>query len=95
MAKFSILNCIVVFGHFSPEAKSSASIIGPTGAFDTKKYKNVDSIFAVSACGEKNKKIFQISYFCSALSSLLVETTSSRSRRIPGNDAVSFPASYW
>jgi len=59
--------------HFSPEVKSSASIIGPICAFDTKKHKNVDTVFAVSACGEKNKKIFKISCFCSALSSLLVE----------------------
>jgi len=49
------------------------SIIGATCAFDTKKYNIVDTLFAVSACVERNKKNIQISYFCSALSSLLVE----------------------
>jgi len=59
-------------GRFLSEEKSSASIIGPTCAFDAKIYKNVGRIFNVNACEEKNKKIFQISDICSALSSLLV-----------------------
>ena len=33
----------------SPEAKSSASIIGATCAFDAKIYKNVCRIFVISA----------------------------------------------
>jgi hypothetical protein len=77
------------FGRFSHEAENDhrssrprhgrvegailPSIIGPTGAFESKIYKNVCHIFAISACGEKNKKIFQISDFYSALQSLLVE----------------------
>jgi len=61
------------FSHFLSEAKSSASTIGPICAFDTKKYNIVDTLFAVSTSVERDKKIFKISYFCSVLSSLLVE----------------------
>ncbi|MFC1794611.1 hypothetical protein ACFL3Q_13600, partial [Planctomycetota bacterium] len=55
--------------------KSSASTIEPTCAFDAKIYINVDTIFAVSPCVIENKKLFQISDFCSALPSLLVENS--------------------
>ena len=55
------------------EGSNLPSTIERICAFDTKKYKNIDSIFAVSAFEEKNKKIFQISYFCSALPSFLVD----------------------
>jgi hypothetical protein len=41
------------------EAKSSASIIGATCVFDTKKYKTVDAVLAVSPCLVWNKKIFK------------------------------------
>jgi len=74
MAKFSILIFEPLrFGHVSYEAKSSASIIGPTCAFESKNYKNVGHIITVSACVILNKKIFQIPDFCSVLPSLLVE----------------------
>jgi len=45
------------------EGSNLPSIIGATCAFDTKKYKNVDTVFDVSACGEKNKKIFKFLVF--------------------------------
>ena len=48
-------------------------IIGAICAFDAKIYKNVGGIFAVSACGEWNKRIFNLFYFCLALPSLLVD----------------------
>jgi hypothetical protein len=60
---------------FLPEAKNSASIIGRVCAFDAKIYKIVGGIFYVSACEERNKKIFKIFYFSSALPALLVEKT--------------------
>jgi hypothetical protein len=53
--------------------KGSPPIIGRTCGFDAKIYKNVGGIFAVSACCGRNKKIFKLFYFCSALPSLLVE----------------------
>jgi hypothetical protein len=68
-----------------PEAKKQPPIIGATCAFDAKIYKNVDEIFAVSACWEGDNKIFKLFYFCLALPSLLIETMYSRSRRLPGN----------
>jgi hypothetical protein len=55
------------------EVKSSASIIGATCVFDTKKYKTVDTVLAVSSCLVWNKKIFDFFYFYSALPSLLVD----------------------
>ena len=70
---FLILNSIVVLGYFSSEAKSSASIIGPICAFDTKIYKNVCHIFNVSALLILSKKKFNFFHFCSQLPSFLVE----------------------
>jgi hypothetical protein len=55
------------------EAKSDASIIGATCAFDTKKYKTVDVALAVSPCLVWNKKNFDFFYFYSQLPSILVE----------------------
>ena len=64
------------------EAKSSASIIGATCVFDTKKYKTVDAVLAVSPCLIWNKKIFDFFYFCSQLQAVLVETMPSHSPRL-------------
>jgi hypothetical protein len=58
---------------FGLRRKSSASIIGRVCAFDAKIYKNVGGVFDVSSGRTGNKKNFQISDFCSALPSLLVE----------------------
>jgi hypothetical protein len=73
---------------FGRGLKDAPSIIGATCAFDAKIYKIVDGIFAVSACLNWDKKKFQISDFCSALSSLLVETMLFRSRRFPGKKSL-------
>ena len=65
---------LLVFGCFLPEAKKQRlPIIGRTCVFDAKIYKNVDTIFAVSAYIIWNKKFFKISNFCFQLPSLLVE----------------------
>ena len=69
----NVLNSNLEFCQFLLEAKSSASTIGPTCAFDTKIYKNVCGFFTVNACGERNKKFFDFFHFCSQLPSLLVE----------------------
>jgi hypothetical protein len=58
------------------------SIIRATCVFDTKKYKTVDAVLAVSPCLVWNKKIFDFFYFYSHLQAFLVETMSSRSRRL-------------
>ena len=50
-----------------------------------KKYKIVGEIYAVSACGAGDKKIFKNSDFSSALPSLLVEMMPFHSRRLSGN----------
>jgi len=76
---------MLIFGSFLPGAKKQPPIIGATCAFDAKIYKNVDGVFDVSACVEGNKKNFKLFYFCFQLSSLLVETMPSRSRRFCGN----------
>jgi hypothetical protein len=56
-----------------PEAKSCASTIGATCAFDAKIYKNVGGVFDVSSGWTGNKKNFQISSFCFQLPAHLVE----------------------
>jgi len=56
-----------------PEAKSCASTIGATCAFDAKIYKNVGDVFNVSSGRTGNKKKFQISDFCFQLPARLVE----------------------
>ena len=48
-------------------------IIGATCAFDARIYKNVDVIFYCKCLPEKGKKNFKLFYFCSALTSLLVD----------------------
>jgi hypothetical protein len=53
--------------------KGSPPIIGRTCGFDAKIYKNVGGDFDVSACGEGNKKIFKLFYFCFQLPSVLVD----------------------
>jgi hypothetical protein len=65
--------------------KGSSPTIGRVCAFDAKIYKIVDGVFDVSACVEGNKKNFKPFYFCFQLSSLLVETMPSHSRRFSGN----------
>jgi hypothetical protein len=57
---------------FGWRQNDSASTIERICAFDTKFYKNAGTILAVSSCLAGNKKIFQISDFCSALPSFLV-----------------------
>jgi hypothetical protein len=54
-------------------AKRRPPIIGRTCGFDAKIYNNVGGDFDVSACGEGNKKILQISDFSFQLPSLLVD----------------------
>jgi len=71
--KFEFRYSYFEFGDFSSEAKSSASTIGPTCAFDTKIYKNVGGIFNVSASVERDKKNLQISDFCFQLQAILVD----------------------
>jgi hypothetical protein len=61
------------FPFFGRAAKHAPPIIGATCGFDAKIYKIVGGIFAVSACGEGNKKNFKKSDFCFQLPSLLVE----------------------
>jgi len=70
---------------FRPGGETLAPIIGATCGFDARIYKIVGGIFAVSACGEGNKKNFKNSVFCLALPPLLVEMMPSHSRRLPGN----------
>ena len=60
--EFSILNFQFSIA-FWPEAKSSASIIGRTCAFDAKIYKIVGGFFAVSACMSRAKKYFKFPIF--------------------------------
>jgi hypothetical protein len=70
----------------SAAAERRAPIIERTCAFDAKIYKIVGGFFAVSACMSRAKKIFQISDFCSALPSLLVEKIGMvQISQIPGN----------
>jgi len=57
------------------EGTNLPSTIERTCTFDAKIYKNVSCIIVVSACGEKNKKIFQISDFCFQLQAVLVENS--------------------
>ena len=79
LLKFVIRYCLEFryshfeFGYFSSEAKSSASTIGPTCAFDAKIYKNVDAVLTVSTCVVWNKKIFNFFYFYFQLQAVLVE----------------------
>jgi hypothetical protein len=68
---------------FAEARKKRASIIGATCVFGTKIYKNVGCIFTISACGERNKKIFQISDFCSALPAFLVEKFPKNMKHVP------------
>jgi hypothetical protein len=63
--------CLLPFAFYFAERR--ASTIGATCMFDTKKYKNEGRILAVSHYVVWNKRFFQISDFCSALPSLLVE----------------------
>ena len=69
-AKAGIVNGKV---HFSPEAKSSASIIGPTCAFDVKKHKIVGRVFNVSALLILSKKNINFFHFCFQLQAVLVD----------------------
>ena len=64
---------IIYLGHFRPEAEKAPPIIGPTCAFESKNYKNVDAVFDVSLYLVWNKKLFQISNFCFQLQAVLVE----------------------
>ena len=57
------------------EGSNLPSTIERTCAFDAKKHKNVDAVITVSPCVVWNKKLFQISDFCSALQSHLVENS--------------------
>ncbi len=49
---------------FAEARKKRASIIGATGVFGTKIYKNVDSVFVVSPYAGMDKEIFKLLYFC-------------------------------
>jgi len=51
------------------------STIEPICAFESKKHKITNAILALSSCVAGNKKLFQISDFCSPIPSLLVENS--------------------
>jgi len=81
------------FGYFSSEANSIASTIGPTCAFESKIYKNVGQVLAVSACFERNRKYFPIADFCFQLPSLLVDSSAqlkTQHPKIKTNIAIAF-----
>ncbi|MGB2863481.1 MAG: hypothetical protein WBC05_09175, partial [Sedimentisphaerales bacterium] len=72
-SRYLLWLCLPFLCLFAGGQKKPPPIIGATCAFDAKIYKNVGGVFDVSPGRTGNKKKVQISDFCSALPSLLVE----------------------